>query len=173
MLVESFQSGVAALPPLWDPSISGPAPQHNMPVAVMLLIGFVFLTCAMTKGIFTRAIPLIRLVRSGCEARGTVVDRAPPKNVRTQVTVPVVEFITSAGERIRFLDVCAPKRPEQPGESVTVHYNPDNPHGLASIVTRSEARRVFRNIILLELLFLSLTIGVLLDVVGVYRVDWL
>ena len=109
MLVESFGSGVVALPPLWDPSISGPAPQHNMPVAIGLFVLFLLLSFGVLRGIITKAIPLVGLARSGQRAQGTVVDRAPPKDLRRSSTIPVIEFTSLDGQRVRFSDVFAAK----------------------------------------------------------------
>ena len=173
MLVESFGSGVVALPPLWDPSISGPAPQHNMPVAIGLFVLFLLLSFGVLRGIITKAIPLVGLARSGQRAQGTVVDRAPPKDLRRSSTIPVIEFTSLDGQRVRFSDVFAAKRPEQPGDQVIVSYDPQNPGGRATMMTPRGAWHALGHSVLVELVLVVLTVGVLLDVVGVYRVDWL
>ncbi|HEX7661119.1 MAG TPA: DUF3592 domain-containing protein [Pseudonocardiaceae bacterium] len=162
-----------SLPPLWGHVDSGPAPQHNMVLAVVLLIGLLLLSYGVMKGIITKAIPLMMLVRSGQEASGTVIKRKPSRNPYRKTTIPVVEFTSLTGERVTFSDIFANKGHERPGESVVVHYNPANPHELATMLSRRGSWRTLGQFVLFEAVVAGLAVGVLLDVIGVYRVDWL
>jgi hypothetical protein len=123
---------------------------------------------ALVGAVFTKAIPLMRLVRSGQVATGKVLRLQVPMQKGYRTPRPFVEFIGPDGHHVRYQDLFADKGVEKPGDSVTVRYDPANPQERATIRGMRSAVRYMTSYLVGAVIFAGLAvIGllILLDVI--------
>lgn len=146
---------------------------QNTTAAIGAIILFGVFIYAGVKGLVTQVVPMIGVVRSGRQADGKVIERKSSTNPYRKATIPVVEFTCFRGKRIKFSDIYANKRPEQPGEHVVVHYDPEDPSGSATMVTLRGAYRALGQFFLFELVCAGVVVLCFLDVFRVIYLSWL
>jgi hypothetical protein len=122
---------------------------------------------ALIRGVFTKAIPLIRLVRDGQQAKGKVVRLQLPIQKGYRTPRPVIEFIGQDGQHVRYQDLHADKGLEKPGDVVTVRYDPANPKEMATIRGMSMARSYLRGILIMAAIFAGIAVIGLLILLNV------
>jgi hypothetical protein len=92
-----------------------------------VLISCGLLSASLVRGVFTRAVPLIKLVRGGALAEGTVLRLQVPVQSGFRTPRPFIEFPGPDGRRVRYQDVFANKGTEKPGDRVQVRFDPRDP----------------------------------------------
>ncbi|HEX3778313.1 MAG TPA: DUF3592 domain-containing protein [Pseudonocardiaceae bacterium] len=102
--------------------------------------------CAAARVVLVKAVPQIRIVRGGRRADGKMIGKRMPLKAGYRTMRPILQFTGPDGTKIRFQDLTAQNCQQQPGDTVTVHYDPDDPKGSATILDLRGALRYFRTL---------------------------
>lgn len=125
---------------------------------------------SLARGVFTRAVPMIKLVRGGQQAVGTVLRLQVPMAKGFRTPRPYIEFAGPDGHRVRYQDVFANKGTEQPGDRVTVRFDPADPQR-ATIRGLRTALNYLLGIVIFAVLFAAIAAAGLLVLLGVIPVN--
>ncbi len=134
------------------------------------LILFGVYSGSLARSVFTKALPLIRLVRTGQQAEGTVLRLQIPMQSGFRTPRPFVEFVGPDGHHVRYHDVFANKGPEKPGDRVMVRFDPSDPQR-ATIRGMRTALNYLSGIVIFAILFAGFAVCGLLVLLGVIPVS--
>ncbi len=132
----------------------------------LIFIGGLF-AYGITRGIRSRVLPVVRVVRRGRAAAATVVELKMPSKPGYRTTRPILQFAVPDGRQVRFQDLNAQNCGKQSGDQVTVHYDPVDPEGTATMLGKGDALRFLRTATLSGLVPVGLMIVGLLILIGV------
>jgi hypothetical protein len=127
------------------------------------------ISAALVRGVFTRAVPLIKVVRDGQRAEGTVLRLQVPMQAGFRTPRPFIEFPGPDGRRVRYQDVFANKGTEKPGDRVQVRFDPRDPQR-ATTQGVDTALRYLWGILTPAVVFALFAVAGLLVLVGVIPV---
>lgn len=130
------------------------------------LIMFGVYSASLVRGVFTKAMPLIKLVRSGQQAQGRVLRLQIPMQTGFRTPRPFIEFVGPDGHHVRYHDVFASKGTEQPGDRVMVRFDPSDPQR-ATIRGMRTALNYLSGILIFATLFAGFAVCGLLVLLGV------
>ena len=120
--------------------------------------------------LYKRLLPTLWANRKGVEAEGKIVRVRVSKGRFGTNHQPVVKFTTPDGRQVEFIDgVPSQQGLHQPGELVTVRYDPVDPEHSATL---GEAGDVLRSVVIfsaLSVLFIFMTVFGVLLMIGVVK----
>jgi hypothetical protein len=124
----------------------------------------------LVRSVFTKAVPLIRLVRDGQQAVGTVLRLQVPMQQGYRTPRPFIEFPGPDGHHVRYQDVFANKGTEKPGDRVNVRFDPGDPQR-ATIRGLRTALNYLWGIVIFAVIFAAFAVAGLLVLLGVIPVS--
>jgi hypothetical protein len=131
------------------------------------ILMFGLISGTLVGAVFTKALPLMRLVRSGREATGKVLRLQLPTQKGYRTPRPFIEFVGPDGHRVHYQDLFADKGTEKPGDTVTVRYDPARPQDSATIRGMRSAVRYLTSYLVGAVIFAGLASIGLLILLGV------
>jgi hypothetical protein len=131
------------------------------------ILMFGLISAALVGAVFTKAVPLMRLVRSGREATGKVLRLQLPMQKGYRTPRPFIEFAGPDGHPVHYQDLFADKGIEKPGDTVTVRYDPESPQERATIRGMRSAVRYLISYLIGAVIFAGLASIGLLILLGV------
>ncbi|HEX3778312.1 MAG TPA: DUF3592 domain-containing protein [Pseudonocardiaceae bacterium] len=132
----------------------------------LIFLGGLF-TVGIGRGFFQKVLPQIRVVRNGHLADGKMLGMQLPVQAGYRTQRPVLQFVAPDGKNIRFQDLNAQNCKKQPGDPVTVRYDPADPKRTATILDMRDALRYARTVIISLLVCLAIVAVGVLIVIGV------
>lgn len=139
---------------------------------VLGIIGFLFggcFTVLTVLGIVKKTMPTMRAMRLGARAEGVVTanktqqQQLPPG----KIVRPIVAFTDANGLQVQYLDLLAPAGYREPGQHITVYYDPADPKNTATIASLDDAKRTLLVSGMLIVLFGFVCVFGLLQAFGV------
>ena len=134
------------------------------------LLFFGVVSASLVRSVFTKAVPLVRLVRNGQQAEGTVLRLQVPMQQGYRTPRPFIEFVGPDGDRVRYQDVFANKGTEKPGDRVSVRFDPGDPRR-ATIRGMRTALNYLLGIAIFAVIFAACAVAGLLVLLGVIPVS--
>jgi Protein of unknown function (DUF3592) len=139
---------------------------------LMGILGFLFggLFCTLAvMSLVKKIVPTMRAMRLGQRAEGVVTAN---RTQQTQLPAgkiirPIVAFTDADGTRVEYTDLLVPAGFRQPGQQVTVYYDPEDPKNTATLASWDDAKRQIWVSGLLIVLFGFVCVFGLLQAVGV------
>ena len=132
------------------------------------LLGGLFTTLVIV-GLLRKIVPTIRAIRLGERAEGVVTGNRThqTKAQSGKMLRPIVAFTDADGVPVEFEDFLVPAGFRQPGQHVTVYYDPADPKNTATLASWDDAKRQIWVSGLLIVLFGFVCVFGLLQAVGV------
>ena len=120
-------------------------------------------------GIVKKTVPTMRAMRLGARAEGVVTanktqqQQLPPG----KIVRPIIAFTDANGLQVQYLDLLAPAGYREPGQHVTVYYDPADPKNTATLASWDDAKRFLLINGMVVVLFGFVCVFGLLQAVGV------
>jgi hypothetical protein len=106
------------------------------------LLGGCF-TAIFILAIVRKAVPTMRAMRLGARAEGVVTANKTEQQQlpRGKIIRPIIAFTDADGVQVQYLDLLAPAGFREPGQHVTVYYDPADPKNTATLASMDDMRR--------------------------------